>query len=60
MVGTAQRMISQPAFSSARICATVASTSSVFVLVIDWIATGLPPPIFLPPIFITFVAFLVI
>ena len=35
---TATRMISHPAFSSLKICATHASTSSVFVFVIDWIA----------------------
>ena len=48
--GTAQRMISQPAFSRARIWATVASTSSVFVFVIDCILIGLPPPIVTFPI----------
>ena len=35
--------------------ATVASTSSVFVLVMDWIRIGFPPPITRFPIFITFV-----
>ena len=55
MVGTAQRMMSQPAASRARIWAAVASTSSVLVLVMDWIIMGLPPPIFLFPICITFV-----
>ena len=56
--GTATRMISQPASSSARICETVAATSCVFVLHIDWIATGYSPPIRTPPISTTFVSFL--
>jgi len=55
MVGTATRMMSQPAASSLRIWSTVASTSSVFVLHMDWISTGFPPPITLSPIRITFV-----
>ena len=55
MVGTVQRIISQPAFSRRLIWATVFSTSSVGVFVMDCIKTGLPPPITLSPIFITFV-----
>ena len=55
MVGTATRMMSQPAASKARIWLTVAFTSSVFVLHMDWIRTGFPPPIFLSPMEITFV-----
>src|SRR5262249_39421671 len=47
--GTATRAISQPAEASAAICAVVASTSCVFVKVIDWTTTGAPPPIFTPP-----------
>ena len=47
--GTAQRTISQPADASAAICAVVASTSCVFVRVIDWTTTGAPPPIAIPP-----------
>src|SRR3954451_9097399 len=47
--GTATRTISQPAEASAAICAVVASTSCVFVSVIDWTATSAPPPIATPP-----------
>ncbi len=47
--GTATRTISQPAEASAAICAVVASTSWVFVSVIDWTTTGAPPPIRTPP-----------
>ena len=47
--GTATRTISQPAEASAAICAVVASTSCVFVSVIDWTTTGAPPPIATPP-----------
>ena len=47
--GTAQRTTSQPAEASAAICAVVASTSCVFVSVIDWTTTGAPPPIGTPP-----------
>ena len=47
--GTATRTISQPADASAAICAVVASTSCVFVSVIDCTTTGAPPPIFTPP-----------
>src|SRR5262245_25783588 len=47
--GTATRTISQPAEASAAICAVVASTSCVFVRVIDWTTTGAPPPIATPP-----------
>ena len=47
--GTATRAISQPADASAAICAVVASTSCVFVSVIDCTTTGAPPPIFTPP-----------
>ena len=47
--GTATRTISQPADASAAICAVVASTSCVFVSVIDWTTTGAPPPIGTPP-----------
>ena len=47
--GTATRTISQPADASAAICAVVASTSCVFVSVIDWTTTGAPPPIVTPP-----------
>ena len=55
MVGTVQRMISQPACSNLWICSTVAFTSSVLVLVIDWIRIGFPPPISRSPILTTFV-----
>ena len=47
--GTATRTISQPAEASAAICAVVASTSCVFVSVIDWTTTGAPPPMTTPP-----------
>ena len=47
--GTATRTISQPAEARAAICAVVASTSCVFVSVIDWTTTGAPPPIATPP-----------
>src|SRR5574338_403440 len=47
--GTATRTISQPADASAAICAVVASTSCVFVSVIDCTTTGAPPPIGTPP-----------
>src|SRR5258706_12771016 len=47
--GTATRTISQPADASAAICAVVASTSCVFVSVIDWTTTFAPPPIATPP-----------
>ena len=47
--GTAQRTTSQPAEASAAICAVVASTSCVFVSVIDCTTTGAPPPIVTPP-----------
>src|SRR4051812_44770807 len=47
--GTATRTTSHPADASAAICAVVASTSCVFVSVMDWTTTGAPPPIFTPP-----------
>ena len=49
MSGTATRMIWQPAASSRRIWSTVAATSSVRVLVMDWMVTGAPPPTGTPP-----------
>ena len=58
IVGTATRMISHPAFSSLKICATHASTSSVFVFVIDWIAIFSPPPMHTSPICTFLVLFL--
>ncbi len=42
--GTATRTMSQPASSSRRIWATVAATSAVSVLVIDWTEITDPPP----------------
>src|SRR5579875_3719351 len=42
--GTATRTISHPAASRAWICATVASTSRVSVVVMDCTAMGAPPP----------------
>src|SRR6187551_1287992 len=50
--GTATRTISQPAEARSAICAIVASTSYVFVRVIDCTATGAPPPIATPPTWI--------
>ena len=47
--GTAHRTTSQPADARAAICAVVASTSCVFVNVIDWTTTGAPPPIATSP-----------
>src|SRR4051794_3461463 len=47
--GTATRTISHPADASSAICAVVAGTSCVFVVVIDWTTTGAPPPIATPP-----------
>jgi hypothetical protein len=43
--GTATRTTSQPAEASRAICSIVASTSHVFVRVIDCTTTGAPPPI---------------
>ena len=45
MPGTATRTISHPAFSSRRICFTVALTSAVLVVVMDWTVIGESPPI---------------
>src|SRR5215203_2892926 len=47
--GTAQRTRSPPDSAIAWICFMVASKSAVSVFVIDWTATGAPPPIFTPP-----------
>jgi hypothetical protein len=49
LFGTATRTTSHPAEASAAICAVVAATSWVFVVVIDWTTTGAPPPIWTPP-----------
>ena len=43
------RTISHPAEASSAICAVVAGTSCVFVVVIDWTTTGAPPPTVTPP-----------
>src|SRR5690348_13771185 len=42
--GTATRTIWQPAAVSSAICCSVALTSAVRVVVIDWTDTGAPPP----------------
>jgi hypothetical protein len=42
--GAVTRMISQPTSASATDCRTVASTSWVSLVVIDWIRMGLDPP----------------
>src|SRR5512138_2403390 len=47
--GTASRTTSAPASASARICASVAATSAVCVVVIDCTAIGAPPPIATAP-----------
>ena len=47
--GTATRTMSTPASTSRSICAIVASTSCVLVVVIDCTVTGDPPPIGTPP-----------
>ena len=47
--GTAERMMSQPASSSWWIWRTVALTSRVSVLVIDWTVISAPPPTLTPP-----------
>src|SRR4030095_12129161 len=52
--GTASRTTSQPARTISSICATVAATSAVSVLVMDCTTTGAPPPIWT---FLTFTAF---
>ncbi len=57
---TATRTISQPAFSSRPICATVRSTSRVSVDVMDCTATGAPPPTGTAPTRICLVFFLAI
>jgi hypothetical protein len=43
------RTISEPARASAATWATVASTSAVSVLVIDWTTIGAPPPTMTDP-----------
>src|SRR5262249_2669591 len=52
LFGTATRTTSQPAEASAAIWAVVASTSCVFVNVIDCTTTDAPPPIWTPPTWI--------
>src|SRR5690349_2819662 len=42
--GTATRTISQPVAVSSAICCSVALTSAVRVVVMDWTDTGAPPP----------------
>src|SRR2546421_11496215 len=42
--GTATRTIWQPVAVSSAICCSVAFTSAVSVVVIDWTDTGAPPP----------------
>ena len=60
IVGTVQRISSQPASSSRWICATVAFTSSVLVFVMDWIRIGFPPPMTRSPILTVLVCSLVV
>jgi len=47
--GTATRTMSAPASRRRPTCSSVAATSCVFVVVIDWMLTGAPPPIGMPP-----------
>src|SRR5438309_955981 len=47
--GTATRTMSTPAATSDAICCSVAFTSEVFVVVIDWTETGASPPISTDP-----------
>src|SRR5687767_9170936 len=42
--GTATRTMSTPAATRDAICCSVALTSAVFVVVIDWTEMGAPPP----------------
>src|SRR5512135_1068390 len=49
--GTATRMISHPTSSSSLIWRTVAATSRVSVLHIDWIEMAASPPTMTPPMF---------
>jgi hypothetical protein len=42
--GTATRTIWQPVAVSSAICCSVAFTSAVSVVVMDWTDTGAPPP----------------
>ena len=42
---TVTRTISEPARASSATCRTVAATSAVSVLVMDWTTIGAPPPI---------------
>src|SRR5258706_16316835 len=44
------RTSSDPARASSRVCLAVDSASAVSVLVMDWTATGRPPPIVTDPI----------
>ena len=55
MSGTASRAIWQPASASSRSWRRELSTSVVFVLSIDWMETGAPPPMGTPPTRICFV-----
>jgi len=47
--GTATRTMSAPASRRRRTCSSVASTSCVLVVVIDWTLTVAPPPMATPP-----------
>ena len=48
---TVMRTSSEPACASSMHCRAVESTSGVSVLVIDWTATGAPPPTCTGPTF---------
>src|SRR6266567_453953 len=59
MSGTAQRTISHPAAAKALIWPSVAATSRLSVLHIDWTEQGAPPPIFTFPTWICLVGFFI-
>jgi hypothetical protein len=48
-LGAVTRTISQPTSASATDCLTVAATSCVSLVVIDWMRTGFAPPTPTPP-----------
>src|SRR5438046_364079 len=52
---TVQRTISEPASASPRVCLSVAATSAVSVLVMDWTTMGAPPPTRTCPTFTPYV-----
>src|SRR6266567_2285627 len=59
MSGTAQRTISHPAVAKALIWPSVAATSRLSVLHIDWTEQDAPPPTFTFPTWICLVGFFI-